>query len=147
MPFTIEMEAPARPDPESANQALASELLQAFPSIADFPLDHDLIAREVVHVPRADVLKHWPQIELHGDDSIGAPTIRLWQSNAFVDLPSRPPESCVSWLGRVQPLLNVFRQRGFRFMSVEELVEEYEAQRRRVEHVARLVRDPLNDGT
>lgn len=147
MPFTIEMDAPARPDPESANRVLASELLQAFPSVADFPLDHDLIAREVMQVPRADVLKHWAQIELHGDDSVGAPTIRLWQSNAIVDLPSRPPESCESWLARVQPLLNFFRQRGFKFMSVEELAREYESQRRRVEYVAHLVRESSDERT
>jgi len=47
MPFTIDMDAPHRPDPESVNQALASELLSAFSSISAFPLDHDLIAREI----------------------------------------------------------------------------------------------------
>jgi hypothetical protein len=57
MPFTIEMAAPAWPDSESRHSALATELIGAFPAIAVFPLDHDLIARDVVHVPRGDVLK------------------------------------------------------------------------------------------
>jgi hypothetical protein len=40
-------------------------------TVAVFPLDHELIAREIVRVPRADVLNHWPQFELADQRSWG----------------------------------------------------------------------------
>jgi hypothetical protein len=139
MPFTIEMGAPARSDPQAANVTLATEWLNTFPAIVDFPLDHDFIARDVVRVPRDQVLNHWPQRELLGDESLGNPIIRLWLSSAFIDLVSRPPESCRVWLRRVEPVLHFFRERGFLVAPMRELITEYEEKRKRVERVARIV--------
>ena len=44
MPFTIEMQAPARERPELANVELSSALGRALPAVVDFPLDHEKIA-------------------------------------------------------------------------------------------------------
>jgi hypothetical protein len=139
VPFTIQLNAPARARPESDNVVLATEITRAFSSVTDFPLDHDLIAREYARVPRQDVLNHWAQIELHGDDSLGRPIITLWLSAAFVELGTTPSESCEEQLRRVEPVLALFRGKGFTGPNFEELVAEYEEQRRRVEAVARIV--------
>ena len=60
MPFTIDMDAPHRPDPESVNQALASELLESRPAsvAAEAPQwlalgGHLLIETSGAQAPRA----------------------------------------------------------------------------------------------
>ena len=139
MPFTIQLNAPSRAHPERDNVDLAREVTRAFSSITDCPLDHELIAREYASVPRQEVLHHWAQIELHGDESLGQPIITLWLSAAFVELGSTPSESCEARLRRVEPVLALFRDKGFTVPNVHELIAEYEQQRRRVEAVARMV--------
>ena len=133
------MQAPRRESPEVANIELAAELRQEFESLTDFPLDHDLIARGFAQVPRSEVLNHWAQLELHGDEVLGSPTIRIWLSKAFIELPSTPSESCAARLARIEPVLSFFSERGFVVPSMAELLIEYEEQRQRVEWVARLV--------
>jgi hypothetical protein len=134
--FTIELGAPSREDPERKNRELAVELMRAFPTISDFPLDHDLIARDYAKVPRDEVLNHWAQLELHADETLGNATITIWLSAAFVELPSTPAESCEARLRRVEPVLRFFRERGFSVPPVAELVTDYEQQWKRVETVA-----------
>ena len=139
MGFTIELEAPQREDPERDNLELAADLRRTFPSLSDFPLDHDLIAREYAQVPRNEVLLHWAQLELHGDQNVGNPIITIWLATAFIELPSMPDETCADRLRRTEPILSFFEQRGFRVPPRADLVTQYEEQRRRVETVARIV--------
>jgi hypothetical protein len=138
VPFTIEMQAPARERPELANVELSSALGRAFPAIVDFPLDHEKIARDL-RVPRDQVLSHWPQLELHGDETVGRPIVTIWLQAAFIEITSTPPTSCEEWLIRIEPLLAFFRERGYTVPTVPELLPEYEAQRQRVKYVAGLV--------
>jgi hypothetical protein len=145
MPFTIEMRAPVRELPERENLELAAELRRTFPSIEAFPLDHDLIARRFADVPRDQVLNHWAQLELHGDESIGHAIITLWLDAAYIELTSTPPTSCEEWLVRVAPVLALFRDRGFAGPSVGELLPAYKRQREAVRHVAGLVRGAANE--
>ena len=139
MGYTIELSAPSREYPERENRNLAAELMRAFPAISDFPLDHDLIAREYANVPRNEVLNHWAQLELHADETLGNATITIWLAAAFVELPSTPAESCEARLRRVEPILGFFRERGFGVPPVAALVGDYEQQRKRVETVAHVV--------
>lgn len=138
MGFTIELRAPDRQHPERDNFELGVELRWTFPSLTDFPLDHDLIASEYAKVPRDEVLNHWAQLELHADDTLGNAIITIWLSAAFIELPSTPAESCEMRLRRVEPVLGVFRERGFSVLPTAELVAGYEEQRKRVETVARM---------
>ena len=139
MGFTIELEAPTRERPEHDNLELSAELRRAFPSVTDFPLDHDLIAREYAKVPRAEVLNHWAQLELHADQTLGNAIITIWLSAACIELPSTPEESCEVRLGRVEPVLGFFRERGFSVLPTAELVAGYEEQRKRVQTVAGMI--------
>jgi len=138
MPFTIQLNAPSRAHPERENVDLAAEVTRRFSAISDFPLDHDLIARDYARVPRQEVLNHWAQIELHGDERVGHLTIELWQSAAFVELGSTPSESCEERLRRVEPVLAFFAEKGFTVPAFDQMVADYEEQRGRVEAVARL---------
>jgi hypothetical protein len=133
--FTIDLGAPSREYPDRENRELAVDLMRAFPTISDFPLDHDLIAREYANVPRDEVLNHWAQLELHADERLGNAIITIWLSAAFVELPSTPAESCEARLRRVEPILRFFRERGFSVPRVSELVTDYEQQGKRVETV------------
>lgn len=108
MGFTIELRAPNRQSPERDNLELAANLRQTFPSLADFPLDHDLIAREYTTVPRDDVLNHWAQLELHADETLGNAIVTIWLSAAYIELPSIPAESCEARLVRIEPVLGFF---------------------------------------
>jgi len=134
--FTIELSAPSRDRPERDNLELAAELRRAFPSVTDFPVDHDLIARDYLKVPRSEVLNHWAQLELHTDQALGASLITIWLSAVFIELPSTPGESSEARLARVEPVLGFFRERGFTVLPTAELVAGYEEQRKRVESCA-----------
>ena len=94
MGFTIEIAAPHRENPERDNLGLRDELIRAFPGLTDFPLDHDLIAKDYAHVPREEVLDHWAQFELHANDTLGNAIIDIWLSAVFIELTSTPAESC-----------------------------------------------------
>jgi hypothetical protein len=47
--------------------------------LSNFRIDHDLVA-EMLEVPRADVLHHWPQIEIDAENGalLGPETMRRW---------------------------------------------------------------------
>ncbi|MCC7185406.1 MAG: hypothetical protein IT185_04130 [Acidobacteria bacterium] len=139
MGFTIEIAAPHRENPERDNLGLRDELIRAFPGLTDFPLDHDLIAKDYAHVPREEVLDHWAQFELHANDTLGNAIIDIWLSAVFIELTSTPAESCEARLLRVRPILDNLAQRGFHVPPLADLVVEYEEQRRRVVEVARLI--------
>jgi hypothetical protein len=125
-------------DPCRRNRDLAGALLVQFPGLSEFPLDHDLVAREL-GVPPREVLHHWPQIELDPDGSWLEAIITLWLDRAYIELPSVPPGSCAEALAAIRPLLETMQVRGLEVQGRETLLQEYEAQRARVEYVARMV--------
>lgn len=124
------------PDPVERNRNLATSLL-SLPGLSEFPLDHPMIAASL-GVPEAQVLEHWPQIELNADARFLEAIITLWLDRAYIELPSTPPVTCEEALALLRPLLDTLDAAGLRVADPDRLLVEYEAQRVRVTHVAEI---------
>jgi hypothetical protein len=125
-------------DPERRNEALAAELLAAFPTLVRFALDHDAIAREI-GVARDQVLQHWCQIELDDEEGqLGGAIITLWLSGVTVEVSSKPPLGCAAMLQRLSPLFNRLTAAGLALDPSFNVLAEYEHQRALAERVAGL---------
>jgi hypothetical protein len=126
-------------DPRRRNRDLADALLGQFPDLSEHPLDHGRVVRELGVLP-AEVLRHWPQIELNADRTCVGAILTLWLDGANIELPSVPPGSCAEALAAARPLLEALQERGLVVRGQVSLVQEYEAQRARIERVAEMVR-------
>jgi hypothetical protein len=130
------------PAPEQRNERLAAAILDRFPGLQRFPLDHDLVAK-TIGVPRQDVLQHWCQIEIDDrQEKLFGAIVTLWLWGVGIELPSVPKVSCADVLSQLEPFFELLESHGLAMAEGVNLLESYEAQRRRVEHVGRLLQRP-----